>query len=130
MAEDPLERIEREERERKENKGPRTVMIILAVVAVALGGVLGYMLYQRNSLVKDLETEKAELAQQGRSITWLATQLGYSRQYMYKLFRRKWIYTDLLLKISDLLDYDFFRCYSEWREQRDIITTKSSSWKE
>ncbi len=64
MSEDPLERIEREERERKENKGPRTVMIILAVVAVALGGVLGYMLYQRNSLVKDLETEKAELAQQ------------------------------------------------------------------
>ena len=64
MAEDPLERIEREERERKENKGPRTVMIILAVVAVALGCVLGYMLYQRNNLVKDLETEKAELAQQ------------------------------------------------------------------
>ena len=64
MAEDPLERIEREERERKENKGPRTVMIILAVIAVALGGILGYMLYQRNSLVKDLETEKAELAQQ------------------------------------------------------------------
>ena len=64
MAEDPLERIEREERERKENKGPRTVMIILAVVAVALACVLGYMLYQRNSLVKDLETEKAELAQQ------------------------------------------------------------------
>ena len=64
MAEDPLERIEREERERKENKGPRTVMIILAVVAVALACVLGYMLYQRNSLLKDLETEKAELAQQ------------------------------------------------------------------
>ena len=64
MTEDPLERIAREERERKENKGPRTVMIILAVVAVALGCVLGYMLYQRNNLVKDLETEKAELAQQ------------------------------------------------------------------
>ena len=64
MAEDPLERIAREERERKENKGPRTVMIILAVVAVAMGCVLGYMLYQRNNLVKDLETEKAELAQQ------------------------------------------------------------------
>jgi len=29
-----------------------------------LACVLGYMLYQRNSLVKDLETEKAELAQQ------------------------------------------------------------------
>lgn len=32
---------------------------------------------------------KAELARQGRSITWLAAQLNYSRQYMYKLFRRK-----------------------------------------
>ena len=64
MAEDPLERIAREERERKANKGPRTLMIILAAVAVALGCVLGYMLYQRNALVKDLETEKAELAQQ------------------------------------------------------------------
>ena len=61
---------------------------------------------------------KAELARQGRSITWLATQLGYSRQYMYKLFRRKWIYTDLLLKISDLLDYDFFRCFTEYRESK------------
>lgn len=64
MAEDPLERIAREERERKANKGPRTLMIILAAVAVTLGCVLGYMLYQRNALVKDLETEKAELAQQ------------------------------------------------------------------
>ena len=64
MIEDPLERIEREERERKEKKGPRTVMIILAIVAAALACVLGFMLYQRNNLVQDLETEKAELAQQ------------------------------------------------------------------
>ena len=62
---------------------------------------------------------KDELARQGRSITWLATQLGYSRQYVYKLFRRNWIYTDLLLKISDLLDYDFFRRFSEWRNSRE-----------
>lgn len=67
---------------------------------------------------------KEELARQGRSITWLAAQLGYSRQYVYKLFRRKWIYTDLLLKISDLLDYDFFRCFSEWREERNKTVTK------
>ncbi len=64
MAEDPLERIEREERERKEKKGPRTVMTILAVVALVLAGVLGYMLYQRSTLVSQLESEKSELAQQ------------------------------------------------------------------
>ena len=64
MTEDPLERIEREERERKEKKGPRTLMTILAVIALVLAGVLAYMLYQRNALVKDLEGEKAELAQE------------------------------------------------------------------
>jgi hypothetical protein len=64
MTEDPLARIERQERERKEKKGPKTVMTILAVVAVVLACILGYMLYQRNTLVNQLEGEKAELAQQ------------------------------------------------------------------
>ena len=39
-------------------------MTILAVVAALLAGVLAYMLYQRNTLVNQLEGEKAELAQQ------------------------------------------------------------------
>ena len=73
---------------------------------------------------------KAELARQGRSITWLAKQLGCTRQNAYKIFNRKWVYTDLLLKISDILDYDFFKCFSEWRERRGKPVTKSSSWKE
>ena len=64
MTEDPLARIEREEREKKEKKGPRTIMTVLAVVAIVLAGVLAYMLYQRNTLVSQLEGEKAELAQQ------------------------------------------------------------------
>lgn len=64
MTEDPLERIEREERERREKKGPRTLMTVLAIVAGVLVLVLGYLLYQRNGLVSQLEVEKAELAQQ------------------------------------------------------------------
>ena len=64
MSEDPLERIEREERERKENKGTRTLLAVLAGVAAVLAIVLGYMLYQRSNLVKALEGEKQELAQQ------------------------------------------------------------------
>ena len=67
---------------------------------------------------------KAELVEQGRSITWLAKQLGCSRQNAYKILNRKWIYTDLLLKICDILDYDFFKCFSEWREQRNKTATK------
>ena len=61
---------------------------------------------------------KAELARQGRSITWLAKQLGCSRQNAYKILNRKWIYTDLLLKICDILDYDFFKCFSDYRNSR------------
>ncbi len=74
--EDPLERIEREERERKEKKGPRTVMTILACVAAALALVLGYMLYQRSTLVKALESEKTELAQQMKDLQSDFSQLS------------------------------------------------------
>ena len=74
--EDPLERIEREERERKEKKGPRTVMTILACVAAALALVLGYILYQRSTLVKALESEKTELAQQMKDLQSDFSQLS------------------------------------------------------
>ena len=63
---------------------------------------------------------KTELRKQGRTITWLASQLGYSRQNMYKLFERRWIYTDLLLKISDIMGHDFFKCYSEYWSCRRV----------
>lgn len=57
---------------------------------------------------------KEELKHQGRSITWLSQQVGYTRTNLYKIFNRKWIYTDLLLKISHALDYDFFKYFSEY----------------
>ena len=59
---------------------------------------------------------KAELARQGRSITWLAQQIGYTRENLYKIMRRDWIYTDVLFKICDALDYDFFKSCSDWRK--------------
>ncbi|MBR4391746.1 MAG: XRE family transcriptional regulator [Bacteroidales bacterium] len=64
---------------------------------------------------------KEVLRQQGRTITWLGKQLGCSRQNIYKILNRSWIYTDMLLKISNLLDYDFFKCFSDYRDQK---TTK------
>lgn len=58
---------------------------------------------------------KEELRNQGRTITWLAKQLECSRQNAYKILNRPWIYTDLLLKISNILEYDFFKCFSDYR---------------
>ena len=81
---------------------------------------------------------REELHQQGRSITWLGKQLGCSRQNIYKILRRNWIYTDMLLEISDLLDYDFFKCFSEYQNQKkraenwnkiyEIIVEFNNNW--
>ncbi len=69
MTEDPLERIEREEREKKNrNGGMKAATIALAVIALALAGGLAWIWNQKSSLVGELETEKAELAQQMLSL--------------------------------------------------------------
>lgn len=61
---------------------------------------------------------KEVLAEQGRSITWLAEQMGTTRNLVYKMFDREIIYTDRLIQISELLDYDFFKHYSDYLEER------------
>lgn len=58
------------------------------------------------------------LAKQGRTITWLAQQLGTTRNLVYKMLDREIIYTDRLIQISELLDYDFFKHYSDYLEER------------
>ncbi len=62
---------------------------------------------------------KEELARQGRSVRWLAEQIGCSRQNMHYLLGRSFIYTDLLLKISDVLDCDFFKHFTDcWKARK------------
>lgn len=56
---------------------------------------------------------RRELTDQGRSVTWFAGQLSCSRTYAYKIFGDESIGTELLLRISELLDVDFFKLYSE-----------------
>lgn len=51
---------------------------------------------------------KAELQRQGRTITWLAQQLGCTRDNLYKIFRHSFINTDLLFKICKVTGHDFF----------------------
>ena len=61
---------------------------------------------------------REELKRQGRSVSWLARNLNCSRQNVYRIFEQQWIYTDVLLRICDLLGYDFFRVYSEYWKGR------------
>ena len=54
-----------------------------------------------------------QLKAQGRTVTWFAQQLNYDRSNVYKIFSKPHIDTDLLLSISKVLNYNFFRAYTE-----------------
>ena len=56
---------------------------------------------------------KAELDRQGRKAQWFADQLCFERTNVYNIFRRQSIDADLLLRISQILQYDFFALYSQ-----------------
>ena len=49
-----------------------------------------------------------ELKRQGRSVTWFAEQLFYTRPHIYKIFSKATIDTGLLQRISKILNHDFF----------------------
>lgn len=49
------------------------------------------------------------LKSQGRSIAWFAKNLNTVRSNVYDIFEREYIDTNLLFKISLILDYNFFK---------------------
>jgi len=59
------------------------------------------------------EAIEKELAAQRRSAAWLAEQIYCDRSNVYRLFRKSSIDSELLLRISHILDRDFFALYSE-----------------
>lgn len=58
------------------------------------------------------ELIKTVLANKGITVTEFAKRINKSRENIYSIFSRKSIDTDLLAKISEVLEYDFFRHYS------------------
>lgn len=59
-----------------------------------------------------------ELHRQERSVTWFAKRLYCDRSNAYKIFRKQSIDTELLMRISHILNYDFFLLFSsEFAEQ-------------
>lgn len=52
-----------------------------------------------------------ELRNQERSVVWLARKLNCNRTNIYKIFHRASIDTELLLKISKILNRNFFMYY-------------------
>ena len=46
-------------------------------------------------------------------VAWLATKLGCDASALRKALKKSWLTTDLLFRISLLLQKDFFACYSQ-----------------
>lgn len=53
-----------------------------------------------------------ELRRQERTVTWLARKINCDRRNVYNVFERTYIDTELLLRISIVLQTDFFAYYS------------------
>ena len=49
----------------------------------------------------------------GIKLHWLSQQLHCHRNTLYNVFERRWIDTDLLMRLSLVLEHDFFADISE-----------------
>lgn len=56
---------------------------------------------------------EAELRRQEHSVSWLARHLSCDRRNVYRIFQKESLDTSLLLRISRILDHDFFADLSD-----------------
>lgn len=56
---------------------------------------------------------REKVDEQGKTTVWLARELGCHRTNLYKIYDKRTIDTGILLRISRILDYDFFQLYSK-----------------
>lgn len=62
---------------------------------------------------------RQQLEIQGKTVVWFAKQLSYSRTNVYKIFDKSSIDTDVLLRISCVLHYNFFKLYDEALKEKE-----------
>ena len=55
---------------------------------------------------------REQLRKDQRSASWLAREIGCTRNHVYKVFRKSSLDTDLLLRISKAMQFNFFRYYT------------------
>lgn len=53
------------------------------------------------------------MKEQGRTNVWLAQQLPCSPNHIYKIYNSPSINTEMLIRISKILDYNFFENFIE-----------------
>ena len=67
----------------------------------------------QNDMIHAGQLIERTLHEQGRTVTWFASQLCCTRPNVYKIFRKENIDIHLLWRISYILGHDFFRDLSD-----------------
>lgn len=61
---------------------------------------------------------KEKLKEDGKSVVWLARELGCHRTNIYNLFEKYSIDTQLLERISIIMRHNFFELYKEETDEK------------
>jgi len=64
---------------------------------------------------------KKKMVEKSMTIAELARRIDRERTTVYDIFRRKSLDTELLIKISDALEYDFHQVYFPEKPQKVLI---------
>ncbi|MCL2512086.1 MAG: XRE family transcriptional regulator [Bacteroidales bacterium] len=71
-----------------------------------------------NSIIHIGKIIRDKLAEEDRSIAWLAQKINHDRSSLCKLLKKDSIDTALLLKISVTLRFDFFSHFSDMLHEK------------
>jgi plasmid maintenance system antidote protein VapI len=67
------------------------------------------------------ELIRNKLKEDGHSVSWFAKKMNCDRTNVYKIFHKPYIDALQLLRISLILDHDFFTYYSQcFKIQKDV----------
>ena len=55
---------------------------------------------------------REQLKADQRNASWLAREIGCSRNHVYKVFKKSSLDADLILKISIAMNFNFFQYYT------------------
>jgi len=66
----------------------------------------------------------------GMQISELGRRINTARQNVYKILNKKTMDTGMLLKISKVLEYDFFQHYTPLKEENQKLKAENSLLKE
>ena len=55
---------------------------------------------------------QAQLKTDQRSVGWLSSEIGCTRNHVYKIFNKPSLDGDLILQISVAMNYNFFQYYT------------------